>query len=84
VGQRSGNWLTQDDQYESETGDVVSSASQMLSPLSQEERNLLKKLSDFAAKSSRRPDSKTQKLLATNSNPWLRLALAAFTPKSVS
>jgi hypothetical protein len=57
-----GDDYADDDQYESETSEVVSSASQALSPLSQEERNLLKKLSDFAAKSSRRPDSKTQKL----------------------
>jgi superfamily II DNA/RNA helicase len=38
-------------------------ASQVLSPLSQEERKLLKQLSDFAARSSQRPDSKTQKLI---------------------
>jgi superfamily II DNA or RNA helicase len=52
-----------DDLYESETNDVVGSASQALSPLSQEERKLLKQLSDFAAGSSQRPDSKTQKLI---------------------
>ena len=52
-----------DDLYESETNDVVGSASQALSPLSQEERKLLKQLSDFAARSSQRPDSKTQKLI---------------------
>jgi superfamily II DNA or RNA helicase len=52
-----------DDQYESETGDVVGSASQALSPLYQEERKLLKQLTDFAARSSQRPDSKTQKLI---------------------
>src|ERR1039458_6089637 len=51
------------DQYESETGDVVGSASQALSPLSQEERKLLKRLTDFAARSSQRPDSKAQKLI---------------------
>jgi superfamily II DNA or RNA helicase len=52
-----------DDVYESETNDVVGSASQALSPLSQEERKLLKQLSDFASRSSQRPDSKTQKLI---------------------
>jgi len=38
-----------DDQYESETDDAVGSASQALSSLSQEERKLLRQLSDFAA-----------------------------------
>src|ERR1019366_5050895 len=52
-----------DDQYEPETGDAVGSASQALSPLSQEERKLLKQLGDFAARSSQRPDSKTQTLI---------------------
>jgi len=49
--------------YESETSDAVGSASQAFSPLSQEERKLLKQLTDFAARSSQRPDSKTQKLV---------------------
>jgi superfamily II DNA or RNA helicase len=52
-----------DDLYESETNDVVGSASQALSPLSQEERKLLKQLNEFAARSTQRPDSKTQKLI---------------------
>lgn len=58
-----GDDYADDDQYESETGDAVGSASQALSPLSQEERKLLKQLSDFAARSSQRPDSKTQRLI---------------------
>jgi superfamily II DNA or RNA helicase len=56
-----------DDQYELETGDAVGSASQALSPSSLDERKLLKQLSDFAARSSKRPDSKTQKVIE-----WLR------------
>ncbi len=43
-----GDDYADDDQYESETGDAVGSASQALSPLSQEERRLLKQLGDFA------------------------------------
>jgi SNF2 family DNA or RNA helicase len=58
-----GDDYADDDQYESETGDAVGSASQALSPLSQQERNLLKQLVDFAARSSQRPDSKTQTLI---------------------
>jgi hypothetical protein len=58
-----GDDYADDDQYESETGDAVGSASHALSPLSQEERKLLKQLGDFAARSSQRPDSKTQTLI---------------------
>jgi superfamily II DNA or RNA helicase len=58
-----GDDYADDDQYESQTGDAVGSASQALSPLSQEERKLLKQLGDFAARSSQRPDSKTQTLI---------------------
>jgi SNF2 family DNA or RNA helicase len=52
-----------DDVYESETSEVVSTASQALSPLSQEECKLLKQLSDYATKSSSLPDSKIKKLI---------------------
>ncbi|MFL6314975.1 MAG: DISARM system SNF2-like helicase DrmD [Terriglobales bacterium] len=53
-----------DELYESEAGEVVSTASQVLSPLSQDERALLKELSDFSTKSSSLPDSKVKKLIA--------------------
>jgi Superfamily II DNA and RNA helicases len=48
----------------------MGSASQTLSPISVEERNLLKQLSEYAAKASQRPDCKAQTLI-----DWLKLAL---------
>jgi len=58
-----GDDYADDEEYEADTSDTVGSASQALSPLSQEERKLLRQLSEFAAKSSQRPDSKAQKLI---------------------
>lgn len=59
-----------DDEYELETVEVVSSASQVLSPLSPEEQDLLNQLRDYAAKASRRPDCKAQALI-----DWLNSTL---------
>lgn len=59
-----------DDEYEAETGEVVSSASQTLSPISAEEKALLRQLSEFAAKTSQRPDCKAQTLIN-----WLKQTL---------
>ncbi|HEY2168331.1 MAG TPA: DISARM system SNF2-like helicase DrmD, partial [Candidatus Angelobacter sp.] len=52
-----------DDQYESATEEVVGTASQAIATLSQEERDLLKQLWDFAAKATPLPDSKAHKLI---------------------
>jgi superfamily II DNA or RNA helicase len=52
-----------DEEYETQTGEVVSSVSQILSPISSEEAALLQQLSAHAAKSSRRPDCKAQTLI---------------------
>lgn len=59
-----------DDEYELETGEVVSSVSQSLSALSSEEQNLLRQLSDYAVKTSLRPDSKAETLIN-----WLKNTL---------
>jgi len=59
-----------DEEYEIETGEVVSSVSQVLSPLSAEEQTLLKRLSEYAAKTSQRPDSKAETLIN-----WLKQTL---------
>lgn len=59
-----------DEEYEAETGEVVSSVSQVLSPLSSEEKSLLKQLSEYAAKTSLRPDCKAQTLIN-----WLKTIL---------
>ena len=59
-----------DDEYEAETGEVVSSVSQSLSPVSAEEKALLRQLREFAAKSSQRPDCKAQALI-----DWLKKTL---------
>lgn len=59
-----------DEEYEAETGEVVSSVSQVLSPLSSEEKTLLKQLSEYAAKTSLRPDCKAQTLIN-----WLKTTL---------
>jgi SNF2 family DNA or RNA helicase len=59
-----------DEEYEAETGEVVASASQVLSPLSAEEKGLLKQLSEFAAKASQRADCKAQTLIN-----WLKSTL---------
>ena len=59
-----------DDEYELETGEVVSSVSQSLSPVSTEEKVLLRELSEYAAKSSQRPDCKAQTLI-----DWLKSTL---------
>ena len=59
-----------DDEYEAETGEVVSSVSQTLSPISEEEKALLRQLGEFAAKTSQRPDCKAQALI-----DWLKQTL---------
>lgn len=59
-----------DEEYELETGEVVGSVSQSLSPLSAEEKGLLKQLSDFAARASQRADCKAQTLIN-----WLKTTL---------
>jgi superfamily II DNA or RNA helicase len=59
-----------DDEYETETGEVVASVSQGLSPISNEERALLRQLSAFAAKMTQRPDCKAQALI-----DWLKITL---------
>jgi superfamily II DNA or RNA helicase len=59
-----------DEQYETETAEVVGSASQALSALSADERALLKRLREFAEKSTLRPDCKAQALI-----DWLKATL---------
>lgn len=59
-----------DEEYEAETGEVVSSVSQALSPISTEEKALLRQLSEYAAKTSQRPDCKAQTLI-----DWLKKTL---------
>ena len=59
-----------DDEYEAQTGEVVSSVSQALSPISAEEKVLLRQLSEYAAKTSQRPDCKAQTLI-----DWLKTTL---------
>ncbi|NOV30046.1 DISARM system SNF2-like helicase DrmD [Methylomonas sp. ZR1] len=59
-----------DDEYELETGEVVSSVSQSLSALTSEEKSLLRQLSDYAVKTSLRPDSKAETLIN-----WLKNSL---------
>lgn len=65
-----GDDYADDEEYEFESGEVIGSASQALSPLSPEEKGLLKQLGDFAAKSSQRADSKAQTLIT-----WLKTNL---------
>ena len=59
-----------DDEYEAQTAEVVSSASQTLSPISAEETALLRQLREYAAKSSQRPDCKARTLI-----DWLKATL---------
>lgn len=59
-----------DEEYETETGEVVSTVSQTLSPISAEEKALLRQLSEYAAKTSQRPDCKAQTLI-----DWLKATL---------
>jgi hypothetical protein len=59
-----------DEAYEVETGEVVSAVSQALSPISTEEKALLRELSEFAAKSTQRPDCKAQTLI-----DWIKTTL---------
>jgi SNF2 family DNA or RNA helicase len=59
-----------DEEYEIQTDEVVTSVSQALSPISAEERTLLRQLSEFAAESSQRPDCKAQTLI-----DWLKATL---------
>jgi len=56
-----------DEEYELETGEIVASASQALSPVSMEEQALLRQLSEYGAKASLRPDCKAQTLI-----DWLK------------
>jgi superfamily II DNA or RNA helicase len=59
-----------DEEYEAETGEVVSYVSQSLSPISAEERVLLRQLSEYAAKTSLRPDCKARTLI-----DWMKTTL---------
>lgn len=59
-----------DDEYETETGEVISAVSQTLSPISSDEKALLRQLSEYAAKASLRPDCKAKTLI-----DWLRKTL---------
>lgn len=59
-----------DEEYEAQTGEVVGSVSQTLSPISVEEKALLRQLSEYAAKTSQRPDCKAQTLI-----DWLKATL---------
>jgi SNF2 family DNA or RNA helicase len=59
-----------DEQYETETGEIVGSVSQVLSPLAAEEKILLRQLSDYAAKATLRADCKAQTLI-----DWLKITL---------
>ncbi|MBB5329436.1 DISARM system SNF2-like helicase DrmD [Tunturiibacter gelidoferens] len=59
-----------DEEYEAQMGEVMGSASQALSPVSAEERGLLKQLSDYAAKTSLRADCKARTLI-----DWLKQTL---------
>jgi superfamily II DNA or RNA helicase len=59
-----------DEEYEAETGELVSAISQGLSPASAAEKALLRQLSEFAAKASQRPDCKAQALI-----DWLKATL---------
>lgn len=59
-----------DEEYETETGEVVGSVSQVLSPISTEEKGLLRQLSEFAARSTQRPDCKAQTLI-----DWIKTTL---------
>jgi superfamily II DNA or RNA helicase len=59
-----------DEEYEAETREVVGSVSQALSPISAEEKALLRQLSEYANKASLRPDCKAQTLI-----DWLKSTL---------
>lgn len=59
-----------DEEYEAETAEVVASVSQALSPLSADEKGLLRQLSEFAARASQRADCKAQTLIN-----WLKANL---------
>lgn len=65
-----GDDYADDEEYEVQIGEVMGSASQALSPISTEERNLLKQLREYAAKASLRPDCKAQTLIN-----WLKQTL---------
>ncbi len=65
-----GDDYADDEEYENQIGEVMGSASQALSPISADERNLLKHLSEYAAKASLRPDCKAQALI-----DWLKRTL---------
>src|ERR1700732_4652439 len=60
----------EDEEYEAETGEIVASVSQALSPISAEEKALLRQLSEYANKASLRPDRKAQTLI-----DWLKATL---------
>ena len=59
-----------DEEYEAETAEVLGTASQALSPLAVEEKNLLQQLRGYAAKASLRADCKAQALIN-----WLKTTL---------
>lgn len=67
------NWsddYADDDEYESETEEIVSSISESMSAISEEETALLQRLREFAENAPRTPDSKTLALIG-----WLNQTL---------
>jgi superfamily II DNA or RNA helicase len=59
-----------DEEYETEMGETVASISETLSPITAEEKALLKKLREFAAKAAVLPDCKARTLI-----DWLKKTL---------
>lgn len=59
-----------DEEYEADIGEVMGSVSQVLSPLSIQERELLQRLRQFATKAGQRADCKARALI-----DWLKNAL---------
>ena len=59
-----------DEEYEAQTGEIVASVSEVMSPVSADEKALLRQLRDYAAKTSQRADCKAQTLI-----DWLKKTL---------
>ncbi len=57
-----------DEQYETETNEVVGSATEALSGLTQDEKKLLNQLGDYATAAAHRADSKAEKLIESSSS----------------
>jgi superfamily II DNA or RNA helicase len=70
IAQYNDNGYADDNEREVESNEVVESASESLCPLLAEEKALLKQLSEYAAKTSQRPDCKAQTLI-----DWLKKTL---------